>query len=202
MSEIVRLLIMVGELMGFYVFSMYVLYRHYKRCTRNNQMKKMKTYIWYAVEGNIFNIIVFTLSYPGFRFLSYNKLIMFSAIIVLFFIIKLAIFIDTNYRENNICLTIMLVSGVMFTSFLLTLIVGSFEVPTVYFNFEESLGQKEVIEEVISANNISFEKHTVYTTVLHPDRRESDERYITTSEDVFFILNENGKKGTKFIEVN
>ena len=202
MSEIVRLFIMVGELMGFYIFSMYVLYKHYKRCTRDNQMKKMKTYIRYAVEGNIFNILVFTLSYPGFRFFSYNKLIMFSAIIGLFFILKLVIFIDTNYRENSVCLTIMLCSGILFTSFILTLILGSFEVPMAYFNFEESLDKNEVIEEVISANNISFEKHTVYTRVLHPDRRESDENYIITSEEVYYILHEDDKKDQRFIEAN
>ena len=201
MSEIIRLLIMIGEMVGFLIFSIYVLYKHHERCMKNSEMQNMKRYIRYAIEGNIFNILVFALSYPGFRFLSYNKLITFSIVITLLFITKLMIFIFTNYSKNNVCMGVCIVSVPLFLTFFVCLILGSFEVPNVCLNFVETIDKHEEITELYFTDNISFEKHTVYTTFLDHDRRESDERYLVTTEDVFYILHEEGKTDQKFNKI-
>ena len=196
MSEIIRLIIMIGEIIGFLVLSLFVLHRHYKKCRKEGIMWKMKRYVIYAIISNMLIILFFAFSFPNLKFLSYNKLIYFSIGMIFLYATKILLFIDEYYKEN----TIFSLTGTGLIIVVVLIIVGSFLDNRVLIQFKECTNKQESIETIYIEDNSYLKKHIISTTILDEEKRKSDEDYIVTTEDTVYILHTDDNKEIKLIE--
>ena len=161
MSEIIRLIIMIGEIIGFIIFSIIFVMkcdkkrRGYDDYTEKKQKKAKKVNIIYFIVNNIIIISAFFILCPQLLFLSYHKIIYLSLIIVAFIVISLGYYmlgavisghhVDIT-KENIACF----ITG-LGASIIIILIVFYCNGPLgdeYRIQFKDCIDQKETIETI------------------------------------------------------
>jgi len=163
MSEIIRLIIMIGEMIGFIIFSIVFVMKCDKRrrnrdkeYTEEKLKKAKKINIIYLTVKNIIIMAVFFFSCPQLVFLSYHKIIYLSIIIVASILIFLGYYMVnadlTRYAEKTIktwiAIFMMAIGIVMMVLFLPSNILVSVNSENYTLEFKTCINQEETVETI------------------------------------------------------
>lgn len=204
MSEIIRLIIMIGEIVGFGIFSIIFIFNRYNKLKEDTEKVELKGIIKSdSILFGILNIIlicVFCFSFPNLIFLSYGKMIFLSAIeLGIIAMIIGAHITDTHSVIAGIMFVIMIVGFIT----LICTIVFSFSKNEPIPVFKKVITQNEEIKvSYFIDKNEYLEKHILSKKILNEEKRETDKDYIVTTEDVFYILHTGDNQEIKLIETD
>ena len=163
MSEIIRLIIMIGEIIGFIFFSIIFVMKCDKRrrnsdeeYTEEKLKKAKKINIIYLTINNIIIMAVFFLSCPQLVFLSYHKTIYLSIIIVASILIFLGYYMVnadlTRYAEKTIkswiAIFMIAIGFIMMALFLPSNILVSVNSANYTLEFKTCINQEETVETI------------------------------------------------------
>ena len=204
MSEIIRLIIMIGEIVGFGIFSIIFIFNRYNKLKEDTEKVELKGIIKSdSILFGILNIIlicVFCFSFPNLIFLSYGKMIFLSAIeLGIIATIIGAHITDTHSVIAGIMFVIMIVGFIT----LICTIVFSFSKNEPIPVFKKVITQNEEIKVSYFIDKDEYlEKHILSKKILNEEKRETDKDYIVTTEDVFYILHTGDNQEIKLIETD
>ena len=244
MSGIMSLLIMIGEIIGFIIFSIILVIECDKKRKDNGQYtegeikKAKKSNIIYIIINNIIIIAMFFFSCPRLIFLSHHKTIYLSIIFVssistllgyyigganlfdrvtpspkvwisvilagagvaislLVLIANVALAFHEEYViEFKTCINQKETVETIYPEFIGESKIGHFEDSDKYiFGFKDNQGtwiiedNLEVKpEDLKSSDNTYIEKHTITKTFKDIERYVESDDYITTEEEVTYVL--------------
>ena len=204
MPTYLRLIIMLGEIIGFSIYSIIFIFYRYNKLKEDTEEVKLKSIIKSdSIFFGILNIIlicVFCFSFPNLIFLSYWKMICLSAIELG----MIAIIIGAHITDTHaVIAAIMVVIAIIGFAALICTIVFSFSKNEPIPVFKKVITQNEEIKVSYFIDKDEYlEKHILSKKILNEEKRETDKDYIVTTEDVFYILHTGDNQEIKLIETD
>lgn len=175
MPTYLRLIIMLGEVIGFLAFTIIRFIQVYHK----EDGIEDKSEIVLASICNAFLIIGFIFGFWKYTFLSYNKMIFLSLFIISIIIFKVAIVIDDNHESIS---TIMFCIGMIGAIAAFVIILISFFNPN-FIPFKTCINEEKYMETINTEIHLTSESKVGYTL--------DDFGNIDTY--VFFYQDNNGK---------
>lgn len=204
MPTYLRLIIMLGEVIGFSIFSIIFIFYRYNTLKKDTERIQLKSIIKSdSILFGILNVIlisVFCFSFPHLIFFSYGKMICLSIIEIGI----IAMIIGASICDNHsVVAGIMLVIALVGVLTLICTIVFSFSKSEPIPVFKKVITENEEIKVSYSIDKDEYlEKHILRKQILNQEKRETDKDYIVTTEDVFYILHTGDNQEIKLIETD
>ena len=156
MPTYLRLIIMLGEIVGLLIFSFVRCKQHikvYKKDKYNAVCRSdLKVSIVYYSICNIIILFIFTFSFPSYIFLSYNKLILITIAVITSFLPYVFIIKLEKYMLISAILFFLLVVGMVST---VVITVFSFCAPEELIQFKIYSNEENNIEKINPEINLT-----------------------------------------------
>ncbi len=165
MPTYLRLFIVLGEVIGFCVFSVHrckKFYKEYKKDKKDKDKRKaFNNSLCFYVTCVCILLFIFIFTFPSYIFLSYNKLIIMTAVIVTLLIqYILEIYIDSIYAIIGI---FMYAISLFLALFVLVGVYAGFYFCEGWIQFTECINEEKNIEIIHPVMNLSEKSKIGYT---------------------------------------